>query len=133
MNNGKYLSLMDLGRVDLMIKAGIFGTLVKKGFYPVVVSQSIRFKKSLEPLQKFKMITTIESWDEKDFFISQKFVVGEIIYAEGYIKGRFKQRGRKGSITTPELFAASGIEYKEASISKKADAQNEIEKFLAKT
>lgn len=130
MNNGVYLSLMDLGRVDMMIRAGIFKKLMKNGYYPVVASESIRFKKSLEPFQKFTMITQIDSIDEKDFYIGQKFYVKGTLYAEGFIKGRFKQRGRKGSVPTPELFESMGIPYTNIPFSEKAKAQFAVERLL---
>ena len=103
MNNGRYLSLMDLGRIDLMIKSKVFWKLFINGYYPVVVTEGIRFKKSLTPFQKFTILTKIENLDDKDFFITQKFLVKESVYAEGVIQGRFKKRGRKDSITTAEL------------------------------
>lgn len=129
MNNGRYLSIMDLGRVDLMVKAGVFWKLVKNGYYPVVVSESIRFKKSLEPFQKFELVTTLESWDEKDFYLSQKFQIQDEILAEGYIKGRFKRRG-KGSVPTAELFNIIGKNYEGPRMSDLAKLQRALEEHL---
>lgn len=129
MNNGRYLSIMDLGRVDLMLKAGVFWKLVKNGFYPVVVSESIRFKKSLELLQKFDLVTTLESWDEKDFYLSQKFISRGEVLAEGYIKGRFKRRG-KGSVPTEELFGVIGKNFEGPRMSDLAKLQRELEGHL---
>ncbi len=109
MNNGRYLSLMDLGRIDLMIKSNVFWKLFKNGYYPIVVTEGIRFKKSLLPFQKFIIETKINTLDQKDFFISQKFfhkneLVANELVAEGVIQGRFKKKGRKESISTVELF-----------------------------
>ena len=130
MNNGRYLSLMDLGRVDLMIRAGIFWKLVKNGYYPVVVSESIRFKKSLEPFEKFEISTQTESWDEKNFFMQQKFIRNGEVVAEGYIKARFKQRGRKGSVPTAEIFKIADKSYEGQKLSEIAKAQNSIDEAL---
>lgn len=132
MNNGRYLTIMDLGRMDLLMKAGLFWRLIFQGYYPVVVSESIRFKKSLEPFHAFELITLIESWDEKDFFIIQKFLHGKSVVAEGYIKGRFKQRGRKGSVPTAEIFDLLGRAYPGAQISSIAEAQTQIENHLVR-
>ena len=132
MNNGRYLSVMDLGRVDLMIRAGVFWKLVKNGYYPVVVSESIRFKKSLEPFEKFEISTQTESWDEKNFFMQQKFIRNGEVVAEGYIKARFKQRGRKGSVPTAEIFKIGNHEYAGDKLSEIAKAQNAIDEVLVK-
>lgn len=131
MNNGRYLSIMDLGRCDLMLKSGIFWKLFKNGYYPVVVSESIRFRKSLDPFQKFELVSRIESWDEKDFFIVQRFMRGDTVMAEGYIKGRFKQRGRKGSVPTAEVFSIVGKPFDKSHITGLAKAQNAVESLLA--
>ncbi|MEC9291498.1 MAG: acyl-CoA thioesterase [Pseudomonadota bacterium] len=130
MNNGRYFSIMDLGRIDLMIRAGIFWKLFRQGYYPVVTSESIRFRRSLQLFERFEMISHIESWDDKDFYMTQKFMKGGHIIAEGSIKGRFKQRG-KGSSSTSATFAAMNIPYEERELSELAKSQKQIEKLLA--
>jgi acyl-CoA thioesterase FadM len=130
MNNGRYLSIMDLGRFDLMFKSGTFWPLFKKGFFPVVVSESIRFKRSLQPFERFQLLTQLESWDEKDFYISQKFISQNQTVAVGYIKGRFKKRGRKGSIPTQELFQELSLNFPGVQVSKLARNQFAVEASL---
>ena len=67
-NNGVYLSLMDLGRVDLMLRSGMFARLRARGWYPVVAGQSIQYFKSLNPFERFTIETRIVGWDERSFF-----------------------------------------------------------------
>lgn len=43
----EYFSILDLAPVDLMNHAGFAGELSAKGWYPVVVAETIRFRKSL--------------------------------------------------------------------------------------
>lgn len=108
MNNGKYLSLMDLGRVDLMLRMGAFQKLRKKGIYPVVVSEAIRFRRSIKLFQKFRIVTETIGWDDKYVYLTQKFYVREDMYASALIKGRFLHSdGRK--ISPDELWAVSEI------------------------
>ena len=132
MNNGRYLSIMDLARFDLMLKAGIFWKLFARGYYPVVVTESIRFRKSLGLFAGFEVMTIIESWDEKDLFISQTFLQGDQLVARGYLKGRFRQRGRKGSVPTAELFELVGKPYDGPRLSDLAGSQNAVEANLQK-
>ena len=131
MNNGRYLALMDLGRLDLMLKANIFGKLVRKGYYPVISSEGIRFKKSLHLLQSFELVTQLESWDDKNLYIAQQFIHKGHVVAEGMIKGRFLQRGRKGSVPTSELFSVLGIEPFESDSSERAKCLAQFEGMLA--
>ncbi len=159
MNNGRYLSIMDLGRFDMLIKPRVFWKLIRAGYYPVVVSESIRFRKSLSLGQRFYIKTEIESWDEKDFYIKQIFYVksnlkiksnlksnssenaqssstsfpaeSDEIQAVGYIKGRFKKRGVSASIPTPEIFKfLNQTDYPIQKKSALALAQDGIEKNL---
>lgn len=107
MNNGKYFSIMDLARVDLMIRAGLWKKLSQKGWYPVVVAETMRFRKSLKPLQKFNIVTRVIGWDEKAFIVTETFMVGDIVYAEAIIRARFLKRA--GGIVLPaELLELAG-------------------------
>ena len=130
MNNGRYLSVMDLGRIDLLLKGKVFWSVFRQGYYPVLTSQSIRYKKSLGLFEAFDLITQIEAWDEKDIYMSQKFVRDRVVCAEGFIKARFLQRGRKGSVPTRELFDVFGMEYAEGAQTKLSQMQREIEAQL---
>jgi len=55
MNNGKYGSLMDLARLDLLLRSGTWQRMKKLNWYPVVVAETITFRKSLAPWQKFEV------------------------------------------------------------------------------
>ena len=98
MNNGKYLSLMDLGRVDLMLRCGAFFKAREQGIYPVLASATIRYRRSLQLFQPFVMKTKILCWDDKYFFIQQKFEVRGELYAQAMVRARFlKNSGGKVS------------------------------------
>ena len=49
MNNGTYLTLMDLGRMDLMLRSGVWKIVSDQGWYPVVAGQTISYRRSLDP------------------------------------------------------------------------------------
>ena len=40
MNNGRYLTIMDLARLDLMTRSGFWARLRRRGWYPVVAGQT---------------------------------------------------------------------------------------------
>jgi YbgC/YbaW family acyl-CoA thioester hydrolase len=113
MNNGVYLSLMDLGRVEMMLRAKVFTKLSRKGIYPVLASEAIRFKKSLKLFQQFEIQTQILAYDEKGFILGQKFVVTNQVYASAVVRARFlNKKGEKLSpaqlwehmeVTPPDL------------------------------
>lgn len=94
MNNGRYLVVMDLGRQDLMTRSGMFETIRKKGWMPVLGSANIRYRRPLPPLQKYKLETSFAGWDDKWFYLEQKFTItsgkekGELA-AYAVVKGAF--------------------------------------------
>jgi acyl-CoA thioesterase FadM len=90
MNNGRYLALMDLGRLDLIIRMGLLGALIRRRWRPMVGSEFIRFRRGLRPFQRFTLRTRIVTWDEKWVFIRQSFEVEGRAVALGVIKGLFR-------------------------------------------
>ena len=69
MNNGRYLTFMDLGRVHLMAQNGLLKVMVCEKWMPVLAAAEINFIRSIEPFQKFELVTRLVSWDEKYFYI----------------------------------------------------------------
>jgi len=100
-NNGKYLSLMDLGRFDVLKRSGAWKALVKKGWYPVVVAETITFRKSLAPWMTFQIESKIIGWDAEAFYAEQRFTVGGEIYASAVVRLRFLARPR--GVVTPQM------------------------------
>lgn len=107
MNNGVYLSLQDLARVDYMIRAGAADKIAAKGWYPVVASETIRFRRSLQPFQKFHLHTKLISWDEKYLYLEHKFVSRGQVVAIGMIRARFLSKAG-GTVTPADLLGVIG-------------------------
>ena len=108
-NNGIYLSLMDLGRVDLLVRAGISQTFNKLGYYPVVSNETISFRRSLQPWQRFTLETRLVGYDTKAVFVEQRFVVDGEVFATGFVRARFLKKSG-GTVTIAELADAIGID-----------------------
>ena len=91
-NNGVYLSMMDLARVDLMTRAGIAGKVRKRGWYPVVVAATIHFRRSLTVFQRFEIETRVLAWDERAFLVEQRFLRETELIAHALVRARFLSR-----------------------------------------
>jgi YbgC/YbaW family acyl-CoA thioester hydrolase len=101
-NNGVYLSLLDLGRIDFMIKTGMYKKIKENKLYPVIASEGIKFKRSLKLFQKFEIKTKFSGFDEKYVYLEQSFWSKEKIYAKAIIKSIFlKKEG--GKVSSKEL------------------------------
>jgi len=102
MNNGRYLTLMDLGRLDLMRRSGMWDALNARGWYPVIVAETITFRRSLELGQQFSLESRLRGVDAKAVYLEQRFVVDGQIYAQAEIRARFlKKTG--GTVSISEL------------------------------
>src|SRR5215218_2972154 len=108
MNNGVYLSLMDLARVDLMRRAGLLRHLRANGWYPVVAAETIQFRRSLRPFDRFDIVTRVLTWDERSFLIEQCFERGGEVVARALVRAQFLRRG-SGGVPPTELLAAAGL------------------------
>lgn len=97
MNNGRFLSLMDLGRIDLLIRTDLAGALLRHRWIPLVGAVNIRYKMSLLPFQKYRLHTKVIGWDEKWFYIEQRFEKNNRTIAVGLVKALF--RGEHRNIT----------------------------------
>ena len=72
MNNGRYLTIMDLGRADLMIRCGLGKVILKRRWMPVLGAVTIQYRRSLSPFQGFRLRTRILCWDEKWVFLEHR-------------------------------------------------------------
>ncbi len=108
MNNGRYLTIMDLGRTDLMLRSGFAKLISDQGYYPVVVSQMIRYRKSLQLWDRFEVQTRVLGWDDQAFLLSQKFYRGETAIAEAVVRARFLKKVG-GSVRAAEILALGGV------------------------
>lgn len=107
MNNGKYLSILDLGRMDLMIRSGFWAKLQAQGWYPVVAGQTISYRKSLRLGQRFDLYTRVIGFDDRWGYIEQTFCVGTTVYARAIVRSRFLKR-TGGSVDHDELERLAG-------------------------
>ena len=103
-NNGVYLSMLDVARVDMMLRSGMGRPLRKHGIYPVVAAETIRFRRSLQLFQAFEVETQVLGWDEKAFIIQHRFLRRSEVVAEAVVRARFLRR-KGGTVSTRELLA----------------------------
>jgi acyl-CoA thioesterase FadM len=105
MNNGRYASLFDLGRFDLLTRTGIWQAMNERGWYGVVASETVSFRKSLQLWQRFTVETRIIGHDDKAVYQMHRAVVDGEVYAEMVLRVRFLRRAG-GIVPMEELFAA---------------------------
>lgn len=108
MNNGRYLSIMDLGRMDLIIRNGLYKEMLRQNSIPVLASVQMRYRIPLKPFQRYKLVTSVIYWDEKWIYMRQDFVIlkgkkAGAIAASGLLKGSFYNNKKRETVPTQDL------------------------------
>lgn len=106
-NNGVYLTMLDVARVDLLLRSGLLGRLRRNGIYPVVAAQTIRFRRSLQLFQSFEVETRVLGWDDKAFILRHEFLRRGELVADAVVRWRFLRRRRAGGASSAGSSGAS--------------------------
>lgn len=104
MNNGRYLSICDLNRVDLFIRSGLLWTMLRRRWIAVIAEQTIVYKKPLALFERYDVILEVTHWDDKYFYMTHTFSNAERVIAEGTARGAIKSRN--GVVSPAEVIAA---------------------------
>ena len=92
MTNGRFLTIADLSRIDLFLRTGLAKVMVKEKWAPIITEHTMSYKRSLNLLQKFDLVMQLTHWDERCFYMSHQFIVGDRIVAEGSSMGVIRSR-----------------------------------------
>jgi acyl-CoA thioesterase FadM len=74
MNNGRYWTLMDLGRTDLMLRMGLWRAVLKHGWTPIVSAGKIRFRRELRLWRALTLKSRILCWSDTWAVIEHRIV-----------------------------------------------------------
>lgn len=105
MNNGRYLTICDLNRVDLFIRSGLMRVMLKRKWIPIIAEHTMVYKKPLGLFERFDSTLEVTHWDEKYFYMTHVFSNTQRVIAEGTSKGVIWARG--GGVVSPEAVIAS--------------------------
>lgn len=103
MNNGVYFSIFDLGRIDLMLRSGLYSRMRKHGWYAVVTAETGSFRRELKPFRKFELDTRVIGWDDRHLYFEHRMFTGGLLATNAVIQLRFLSR--EGERIEPERVA----------------------------
>ena len=111
MNNGRYLTIMDLGRLDLILRSGLLKIMLREASVPILAYAGIRYRLSLDPFQTYILQTQIVGWDQKWFYIEQRFLMGSgpkqgEVAAIGLVKGCFYNQKIRATVPSADVLTA---------------------------
>lgn len=110
-NNGRYLTFADLGRMDWFVRTGCFQAARKEKCIPVIGDATARFIRQLKAFDRFYVETQLLGWNEKWAYIEHKVLdKDDRPAAIIVVRGMFWNK-KKGGLTPAELLAATGHEH----------------------
>jgi acyl-CoA thioesterase FadM len=107
MNNGRYMTMVDLMLMEYFVRIGFAGVLIQQGWRPMSGGSFISYRRGLKPFQKYRLRYKIEASDEYWNFMRFEFLDGDKLCASGYMKGAAV--GRQGLVRNAESYAKLGM------------------------
>lgn len=109
LNAGRYVSFMDIARVELIARMRILRRVLKRGWRPIVGGGQVTYRKSVMPFERFSITSRVVAWDEKWFYIEHLVHKQDgALAATGVM--RTLLRGPQGNVPPRELLALLGLE-----------------------
>ena len=106
-NNGRFLTLADLGRIDFLIRTNFMAVMIKNKWKPIIAGVDSYYLKPLSPFKIYTQTTTLLCWDDKWGYFEHKFKSGNKVVAIIYVKGLFV--GPLGRISVEEIAKTLGV------------------------
>jgi acyl-CoA thioesterase FadM len=115
MNNGRYATIMDLGRFDMILRNGLMRLMIDQKSVPILSALSVRYRIPLHAFEPYDLETRVLCWDDKWVFMEQRFVLVKgpkagAVAAIALLKGGFYDQKRKTTVPTADLMKALGVE-----------------------
>lgn len=107
MNNGRILTLYDLGRYDLSIRTGFMKVLKDNRWGLVVAGASTRYRRRVRLFNKVTMRTQIAGFDERWIYIIQSMWVKGQPTSSVLLRTGVTEKGR--TISTTRVREALGV------------------------
>ncbi len=87
MNNGRYMTIVDLMLMEYFVRIGFAGVLIKQGWRPMSGGSFITYRRGLKPFQTYRLRYRIDACDEYWNYMRFEFLDGDRVCASGYMKG----------------------------------------------
>lgn len=71
MNNGRALSLYDIGRIAMAQRVGLIDVIKREGWGLTMAGSSVRFRRRIRGFERFQMRSRASCWDDKFMYLEQ--------------------------------------------------------------
>ncbi|MBF9034913.1 thioeseterase [Rhodobacterales bacterium HKCCE2091] len=106
LNNGRTLTLYDLGRFSLAKRTGLDRVLRQEGWGIAVAGVSIRFRRRVRVFDRLEMRTRMLGWDQRFVYIEQALWRGDTCCSHILVRGAITDAS--GIVAPERVLAALG-------------------------
>ena len=71
LNNGRTLTIYDLGRIPLASRVGLLRALKEKGWGLSVAGVSVRYRRRVRPFERIRINSRCVGWDDRFIYLEQ--------------------------------------------------------------
>lgn len=108
LNNGRTLTLYDLGRIPLIKRTGLVRVLSDKTWGLTVAGASVRYRRRVRAFDRITMRSRFVCWDEKFTYIEQTMSVRAEVAS--HVLLRIAATDANGIVASERVLAALGAE-----------------------
>ena len=106
MNNGRILTILDLGRTILARRVGLLKALSENRWGLTMAGVSVRYRKRIRPFVKFKVISRAVGWDDRFFYLDQSIWIGDTCAVQALYRSAVTDKN--GLVKPDVVFTAAG-------------------------
>ncbi|MFY9238248.1 MAG: acyl-CoA thioesterase [Roseovarius sp.] len=107
LNNGRTLTIYDLGRIPLAARVGLLPLLKKHGWGLTMAGAAVRYRRRVRMFEKIEMRSRAIGWDARFMYLEQSMWKADGECAS-HIVYRGAVTGAKGIVPPAEVMAAMG-------------------------
>jgi len=107
LNNGRTLTLYDLGRIPLAGRVGLIGVLRREGWGLTIAGASIRYRRRVRVFERVEMRSRLIGWDDRFMYLEQSMWTRDGRCAS-HVLYRGAVTGPGGIVPPGEVLAALG-------------------------
>lgn len=103
LNNGRTLTLYDLGRIPLAQRMGLVSALRDNKFGLTIAGASVRYRRRVRMFDRFEIHSRVLGWDDRFIYIDQSMWRNEQCTSQALLRSAITD---KSGIVSPEILIA---------------------------
>ena len=107
MNNGRILTILDLGRTVLARRVGLLAALKRNGWGLTMAGVSVRYRRRIKPFVTFRMVSRAIGWDDRFMYLDQSIWIGEDCAVQALYRSAVTDAN--GLVPPARVFDAMGL------------------------